>query len=57
MLLNDKSISEDPIRIIQKEKCNAEWAIKIILDTLVEKFNQIEDPYIRERKHVVVQVA
>ena len=57
MLLNDKSISEDPIRIIQKEKCNAEWAIKIILDTLVEKFNQIEDPYIRERKHDVVQVA
>ena len=36
---------------------NAEWAIKIQLDLIIDKFNQIEDPYIRERKHDVVQVA
>lgn len=57
MLLEDVNISDEPIRIIKKEKCNAEWAIKIQLDNLVEKFNQIDDLYIRERKHDVVQIA
>ena len=57
MLLSDKNISEEPIDTIKNEKCNAEWAIKIKLDLIIEKFNQIEDPYIKERKHDVVQVA
>jgi len=57
MLLSDKNISEEPIHNIKYEKCNAEWAIKIQLDLIIEKFNQIEDPYIKERKHDVVQVA
>ena len=57
MLLSDKNISEEPIKTIKSDKCNAEWAIKIQLDLIIEKFNQIKDPYIRERKHDVVQVA
>ena len=57
MLLSDNNISEAPIQTIKNEKCNAEWAIKTQLDLIIEKFNQIEDPYIRERKHDVVQVA
>ena len=57
MLLSDKNISEEPIKTIKSDKCNAEWAIKIQLDLIIEKFNQIKDPYIRERKHDVGQVA
>ena len=57
MLLSDNNISSEPIDSIINEKCNAEWAIKIQLDLIIDKFNQIEDPYIRERKHDVVQVA
>jgi len=57
MLLNDSNISNEPIHIIKNERCNAEWAIKIQLDLIIEKFNQIKDSYIRERKHDVVQVA
>ena len=57
MLLSDNNISQEPIKIIKEERCNAEWAIKTQLDLIVEKFNQIDDSYIRERKHDVVQVA
>ena len=58
MLLSDSNISDEPAQTIKDEKCNAEWAIKIQLDLIIDKFNQIEDPYIREeRKHDVVQVA
>ena len=57
MLLSDSNISDEPAQTIKDEKCNAEWAIKIQLDLIIDKFNQIEDPYIKERKHDVVQVA
>ena len=57
MMLADKSLSEVPKNIIQKEQCNAEWAIKLQMDDIVEQFDQIEDEYLRERKQDVVQVV
>lgn len=57
MMLADKSLSEVPIEIIRKESCNAEWAIKLQMDDIVEQFEAIEDEYLRERKHDVVQVV
>ena len=57
MMLADKSLSEVPIEIIRKEHCNAEWAIKQQMDDIVEQFEAIEDEYLRERKHDVVQVV
>ena len=57
MMLADKSLSEVPKEIIRKEYCNAEWAIKQQMDDIVEQFEAIEDTYLRERKHDVVQVV
>ena len=57
MMLADKSLSEVPKNIILKEQCNAEWAIKLQMDDIVDQFEQIEDEYLRERKHDVVQVV
>ncbi|MDP2231892.1 phosphoenolpyruvate--protein phosphotransferase [Methylotenera sp.] len=57
MMLSDKSLSEAPKKIIQNEKCNAEWAIKLQMDEIVEQFEQIEDDYLRERKQDVIQVV
>jgi len=57
MMLADKSLSEVPVEIIRKENCNAEWAIKQQMDDIVEQFDAIEDEYLRERKHDVVQVV
>lgn len=56
-MLNDKSLSEAPKDIIRNELCNAEWAIKQQMDDIVEQFEAIEDAYLRERKHDVVQVV
>lgn len=57
MMLEDKSLSEIPKDIIRNEQCNAEWAIKLQMDDIVDQFEQIEDAYLRERKHDVVQVV
>jgi phosphoenolpyruvate-protein phosphotransferase (PTS system enzyme I) len=57
MMLADKSLSEVPKDIIRKEQCNAEWAIKQQMDDIVEQFEAIEDAYLRERQHDVVQVV
>lgn len=57
MILNDATLSSTPREIIQTEKCNAEWALKVQMDALLEQFDQIEDGYLRERKADVVQVV
>jgi phosphoenolpyruvate-protein phosphotransferase (PTS system enzyme I) len=56
-MLSDKALSEAPKVIIQNERCNAEWALKQQMDDIVAQFEAIEDPYLRERKHDVVQVV
>lgn len=57
VMLSDKSLSEAPKQIIESELCNAEWAVKLQMDDIVEQFEQIEDDYLRERKQDVVQVV
>ncbi|BEV73150.1 MULTISPECIES: phosphoenolpyruvate--protein phosphotransferase [unclassified Paludibacterium] len=56
MLLGDVTISREPREIISAQKCNAEWALKLQSDMLVEQFEAIEEDYLRERKHDVLQV-
>ena len=57
MILSDSTLSIAPRRIIETENCNAEWALKLQTDTLLARFDEIEDEYLRERKTDVVQVA
>ena len=57
MILNDHTLADDPKLIIKNEHCNAEWALKQQMESIVEQFDQIEDEYLRERKHDVVQVV
>ncbi len=57
MMLADRSLSEAPKDIIRNEQCNAEWAIKLQMDDIVEQFELIEDDYLRERKQDVIQVV
>ncbi len=57
MMLEDRSLSEVPKDIIRNEQCNAEWAIKLQMDDIVDQFEQIEDEYLRERKQDVIQVV
>jgi phosphoenolpyruvate-protein phosphotransferase (PTS system enzyme I) len=57
MILNDPTLSEVPKRIVSEQRCNAEWALTQQMNVLVEQFEEIEDPYLRERKSDVVQVV
>ena len=57
MILNDPMLAEAPRRLIAEQHCNAEWALMQQMNVLVEQFDQIEDPYLRERKTDVVQVV
>ncbi len=57
MILNDATLSKAPRQIIETEHCNAEWALKVQMDALLDQFDQIEDGYLRERKADVIQVV
>ena len=57
MILSDETLSEVPKKIIVDQRCNAEWALTQQMNVLVEQFDEIEDPYLRERKADVVQVV
>ena len=57
MLLRDEMLSIEPRAIIASELCNAEWALVMQMHRLVAEFEQIDDPYLRERKNDVVQVV
>ncbi len=60
LMLQDPSFTEAPIHLIRSRRCNAEWALKIQHDLLVQVFEQMDDPYLRTRKddvdHVVRRV-
>ena len=57
MILDDPTLSEVPKQLIETQQCNAEWALKLQMEALMEQFERIEDGYIRERKTDVIQVV
>jgi len=56
-LLNDSNLSAVPRESIRTRRCNAEWALAQQLEYLVAQFEEMEDPYLRERKQDIVQVV
>jgi phosphotransferase system enzyme I (PtsI) len=57
MILNDSALAEAPREIIRKRRANAEWALVQQMERLVERFEEIEDAYLRERKADVQQAV
>ena len=57
LILSDPMISEAPLDIIRSRHYNAEWALVTQIDELSAQFDEIEDPYLRERKADIQQVA
>lgn len=57
LILSDPMISEAPLDIIRARHYNAEWALVTQIDELSAQFDEIEDPYLRERKYDIQQVA
>ena len=57
LILEDAMISQAPLETIQARQYNAEWALRLQSDELIEVFERMEDPYLRNRKTDVVQVV
>jgi phosphoenolpyruvate-protein phosphotransferase (PTS system enzyme I) len=57
MMLSDPMLMEAARSLIRERRCNAEWALVQQMEHIVEQFEGIEDPYLRERKSDVVQVV
>jgi phosphotransferase system enzyme I (PtsI) len=56
-IINDPKISKNPLELIKKSNQNAEWALKVQMEEIINKFNSIENSYIRERKNDIYQVC
>ena len=50
MILGDASLSQAPRDLIRSRRCNAEWALVQQMEKLTDRFDEIDDPYLRERK-------
>jgi len=57
MILDDSTLSHAPRELIRDRRCNAEWALVQQMEKLVEQFEEMEDPYLRERRHDIQQVV
>jgi len=57
LMLNDDMLSNAPIEIIQTRQCNAEWALKIQRDSILNIFDSMNDEYLRTRRDDVNHVV
>ncbi len=57
MLLEDKLLIDSTAKRIKETRINAEGALKDTIAVIGQKFDSIEDEYLRERKHDVEQVG
>ena len=57
LMLEDKALTEEPKIIIKDRLCNAEWALKLQRDALVNVFDEMADAYLRTRKDDVDHVV
>ncbi len=60
LMLQDKVITDGPIKLIRQQGIRAELALQARRDALVDVFDRMEDPYLRTRKddldHVVQRI-
>ena len=57
LILADAMLAEIPLEIIRQRQYNAEWALVTQIDEVSAQFDEIEDPYLRERKTDIQQVG
>jgi phosphotransferase system enzyme I (PtsI) len=57
MILDDSALSQVPKALIRERRANAEWALVQQMEQLTDRFDEIDDPYLRERKADVQQAV
>ena len=60
LMLDDATLVTTPVDLIRELGCNAEWALKLQRDAVVDVFEQMDDAYLRTRRddvdHVINRV-
>jgi phosphotransferase system enzyme I (PtsI) len=57
MLLQDEQLDQSVRQWIEERHYNAEWALTAQLEVVARQFDEMDDPYLRERKADVEQVV
>ncbi|HEY1287328.1 MAG TPA: phosphoenolpyruvate--protein phosphotransferase [Burkholderiales bacterium] len=57
MILDDSALSQAPKQVIRERRANAEWALVQQMEKLTDRFDEIDDAYLRERKADVQQAV
>ncbi len=57
LMLEDPAFDEGTIANIKTYSCNAEWALQMQGERLMQVFDEMEDPYLRTRKDDVLHVV
>jgi phosphotransferase system enzyme I (PtsI) len=57
MLLQDEQLQDGVKQWVQERLYNAEWALTAHLEQVAKQFDEMEDPYLRERKADLEQVV
>jgi phosphotransferase system enzyme I (PtsI) len=57
MILDDSALSQAPKALIRERRGNAEWALVQQMEKLTDRFDEIDDAYLRERKADVQQAV
>lgn len=56
MILKDPTLLQNSIDIIEKEKCNAEYAIEVGLNLIIQTFEEMDDPYMSSRSRDIADM-
>ena len=60
LMLDDATLVTIPVDLIREHHCNAEWAMKLQRDAVVNVFEQMDDAYLRTRRddidHVINRI-
>jgi len=57
LMLTDKMLVDDTITLIKEKKINAEWALNLNSEKIIDCFKQMQDGYLRERQSDVSHVS
>lgn len=56
MILQDPTLLENSINIIEKEKCNAAYATEEGLNLIIQTFEEMDDPYMSARSRDIADI-
>lgn len=60
LMTEDSAFTREPVLLIERHRCNAEWALQMQREILLQAFSNMTDPYLRARvddvEHVVSHI-